>query len=247
MVDEMGGRHMFEKMRLQKYISRCGIASRRHAEEMIREGRIRVNGKVVTEMGMTVSALDLVECDGKPIVPEENPVYIMLNKPGGYVTTVSDPEGRKTVMDLIDGVRERVYPVGRLDYDTEGLLILTNDGDFAHRMTHPRHQVTKTYIAEVEGIPSQETLRKLRNGIMLDERPTSPAKVELLEEKKNGAVLRITIHEGRNRQVKRMCEAVGHPVQSLKRIAFGGLRLGDLKPGKWRYISAQEVKRIKGD
>ena len=149
-------------------------------------------------------------------------------------------------MDLIDGVRS-VFTGRRLDYDTEGLLILTNDGDFAHRNTHPRHQVTKTYIAEVEGIPSQETLRKLRNGIMLDERPTSPAKVELLEEKKNGAVLRITIHEGRNRQVKRMCEAVGHPVQSLKRIAFGGLRLGDLKPGKWRYLSAQEMKRIKGD
>ncbi|HOQ76007.1 MAG TPA: pseudouridine synthase [Thermoclostridium sp.] len=243
----MSGKFMFEKMRLQKYLSRCGIASRRHAEDMIREGRIKVNGVTVTEMGTTVSPGDLVECDGEPVAPGEKPVYIMLNKPAGYVTTVSDPEGRKTVMDLTDGVNERVYPVGRLDYDTEGLLILTNDGDFAYRNTHPKHQVSKTYIAEVEGEPSRETLQKLRDGVMLDGRPTSPAKVELIRQKKRCAVLRITIHEGRNRQVRRMCEAVGHPVRSLKRVAIGGLRLGSLKPGEWRYLSAKELKKIEVD
>jgi len=238
---------MIEKMRLQKYLAKCGIASRRHAEQMIREGRVRVNGKTVTEMGVTVSAHDLVEFDGKPVIPEEKPVYIMLNKPRGYVTTVSDPQGRKTVMDLIEGVPERVYPVGRLDYDTTGLLILTNDGDFTYQSTHPGHEVEKTYIAEVEGIPSEDALKELREGILLDGRTTSPAKVELVERKKRSAVLRITIHEGRNRQVKRMCEAVGHPVKKLKRIAIGNLTLGDLKPGQWRYLSASDIKKVKGE
>jgi len=235
---------MSEKIRLQKYLARCGIASRRHAEELIRQGRVKVNGVTVTEMGVTVSPGDLVEFDGKPVVPEEKPVYILLNKPAGYVTTVSDPQGRKTVMDLLKGVKERVYPVGRLDYDTEGLLILTNDGDFAYKSTHPRHQVNKTYIAEVEGIPSNEALRKLRDGVMLDGRLTSPADVKILKQKKRSAVLKITIHEGRNRQVRRMCEAVGHPVLFLKRISIGGLRLGNLKPGEWRYLTASELKKI---
>lgn len=234
---------MSEKIRLQKYLARCGIASRRHAEELIRQGRVKVNGVTVTEMGVTVSPGDLVEFDGKPVVPEEKPVYILLNKPAGYVTTVSDPQGRKTVMDLLKGVKERVYPVGRLDYDTEGLLILTNDGDFAYKSTHPRHQVNKTYIAEVEGIPSNEALRKLRDGVMLDGRLTSPADVKILKQKKRSAVLKITIHEGRNRQVRRMCEAVGHPVLFLKRISIGGLRLGNLKPGEWRYLTASELKK----
>lgn len=247
MVDEMDDKQMVERMRLQKYLSRCGIASRRHAEEMIREGRIRVNGQTVTEMGITVSAHDLVECDGKPVVPEENPVYIMLNKPEGYVTTVSDPQGRKTVMDLVEGIPERVYPVGRLDYDTTGLLILTNDGDFTYKSTHPGHQVKKTYIAEVEGEPSGDALQRLRKGVLLDGRPTSPAMVDLLEQKKRYAVLRITIHEGRNRQVRRMCEAIGHPVRFLKRIAIGSLTLGDLKPGQWRYLSGSEIRKIKGE
>lgn len=238
---------MNEKMRLQKYLARCGIASRRHAEQMIREGRVRVNGKIVTEMGATVSAGDRVECDGKPAIPEEKPVYIMLHKPRGYVTTVSDPQGRKTVMDLINGIPERVYPVGRLDYDTTGLLILTNDGDFAYESTHPGHEVDKTYLAEVEGIPSEDALQKLRRGVMLDSRPTSPAKVELLERKRHSAVLRITIHEGRNRQVRRMCEAVGYPVRRLERIAIGGLTLGGLKPGQWRYLSASDIRKIKGE
>lgn len=235
---------MSEKIRLQKYLARCGIASRRHAEELIRQGRVKVNGVTVTEMGVTVSPGDLVEFDGKPVVPEEKPVYILLNKPAGYVTTVSDPQGRKTVMDLLKGVKERVYPVGRLDYGTEGLLILTNDGDFAYKSTHPRHQVNKTYIAEVEGIPSNEALRKLRDGVMLDGRLTSPADVKILKQKKRSAVLKITIHEGRNRQVRRMCEAVGHPVLFLKRISIGGLRLGNLKPGEWRYLTASELKKI---
>lgn len=238
------GEIMFESMRLQKYLARCGVASRRHAEELIRQGRVKVNGVTVTEMGTIISPGDLVELDGKPVVPEEKPVYIMLNKPAGYVTTVSDPQGRRTVMDLVRGVKERVYPVGRLDYDTEGLLILTNDGDFAYRSTHPSHQVNKTYIAEVEGTPSHEAIKKLRNGVMLDGRLTAPAKVEVLKQNKRSAVLRITIHEGRNRQVRRMCEAVGHPVRSLRRIAIGGLKLGNLAPGQWRYLTASDLKKI---
>lgn len=238
---------MGEKMRLQKFISLSGAASRRHAEEMIRAGRVRVNGVTVTEMGITVSAEDRVECDGKPISPVDRKVYIMLNKPSGYVTTVSDPEGRKTVMDLVSGVGCRIYPVGRLDYDTTGLLILTNDGDFAFSSTHPGQLTDKTYLARVSGIPSEESLERLRKGIMLDGRPTSEAGVELVKADGMTAVLRITIHEGRNRQVRRMCEAVGHPVISLERVAIGGLSLGNLKPGKWRYLTESEIRSVKGE
>lgn len=234
-------------MRLQKFIATCGIASRRHAEELISEGRVQVNGVIVTKMGVTVSPDDRVECDGKPVKLKDDFVYIMLNKPAGYVTTVADPEGRKTVMDLLTGIKERVYPVGRLDYDTTGLLIMTNDGDFTFLSTHPGHEINKTYLAVVPGIPSEDELNKMRNGIMLDGRPTSRAKVELVEAKRSNAVLRITIHEGRNRQVKRMCEAIGRPVLDLMRISFGGLALGDLEPGEWRYLSADEIKRAKGD
>ena len=236
---------MEEKMRLQKYIAQCGIASRRHAEEMIKAGRVRVNGVKVTEMGTLVSGRDKVEVDGKPIKKEKRLVYIMLNKPAGYVTTVSDPQGRKTVLDLVQGVEERVYPVGRLDYDTTGLLILTNDGDFAYKSTHPGHETKKTYIAEVSGLPSNETLRTLREGVVLDGIPTSPAEVEVIEIRDKSSVLKIIIHEGRNRQVKRMCEAVGHPVLKLKRTAIGKLTLGNLKPGEWRYLSGHEIKLVR--
>jgi len=237
---------MEKKIRLQKYMAQCGIASRRHSEELILAGRVKVNGKTVTQMGFQVSEQDRVEVDGKVIKKEEKLVYIMLNKPAGYVSTVSDPEGRKTVLDLIEGVNERIYPVGRLDYDTTGLLILTNDGDFAFENTHPGHEIEKTYIAEVSGIPSDKALETLRKGIVLDGRKTAPAKVEVIDIKSKSAVLKIIIHEGRNRQVRRMCEAVGHPVIKLKRTAVGKLTLGDLKPGEWRYLSSKEVKLIRG-
>ncbi|HBR01639.1 MAG TPA: pseudouridine synthase [Ruminiclostridium sp.] len=178
---------------------------------------------------------------------EQNVIYIMLNKPSGYVTTVSDPEGRKTVLDLIEGVQERIYPVGRLDYDTTGLLILTNDGEFAYQSTHPGQETTKTYLAEVAGSPSEKTQLALRRGVMLDKRRTSPAKVEIVEMKEKSTVLKIVIHEGRNRQVKRMFEAVGHNVLRLKRTAVGKLTLGDLKPGQWRFLAPREVKLVRGE
>jgi 23S rRNA pseudouridine2605 synthase len=238
---------MEEKIRLQKYIAQCGIASRRHAEEMIKAGRVRINGVKVTEMGTLVSDKDRIEVDGKRIKKEKRLVYIMLNKPAGYVTTVSDPQGRKTVLDLVKDVDERIYPVGRLDYDTTGLLILTNDGDFAYESTHPGQETKKTYIAEVMGLPSNDTLRTLRNGVILDGRATSPAEVEVIEIRDKSTVLKIVIHEGRNRQVKRMCEAVGHPVLRLKRTAIGKLTLGNLKPGEWRYLSAQEIRLVRGN
>lgn len=237
---------MEDKIRLQKYIAQCGVASRRHAEELIQAGSVKVNGTIVTEMGIRVSDKDKIEVDGKLIKKEKKLIYIMLNKPSGYVSTVSDPEGRKTVLDLIDGVNERIYPVGRLDYDTTGLLILTNDGDFAFRNTHPGQETTKTYLAEIAGMPSNETLQKLRNGVMLDNKPTAPAKVEVVDLKPKSTLLKIIIHEGRNRQVKRMCEAVGHPVLRLKRTAVGRLTLGDLKLGEWRYLSIKEAKLAGG-
>lgn len=235
-----------EKIRLQKYIAQCGVASRRRAEEMIQAGRVKVNGDIVTEMGTRVSEQDKVEVDGKHIKMEKKLVYIMLNKPSGYVSTVSDPRGRKTVLDLIEGVNERIYPVGRLDYDTTGLIILTNDGDFTFETTHPRQETLKTYIAEVLGMPSNKALQSLRNGIMLDNKLTSTAQVEVIDTKPKSTVLKIIIHEGRYRQVKRMCEAVGHPVLRLKRTAVGSLTLGDLRPGEWRYLSIKEVKQIRG-
>lgn len=238
---------MEEKIRLHKYIAQCGVASRRHAEEMIKAGRVRVNGVKVTELGTLVTDRDEVEVDGKRIKKEDKLVYIMLNKPSGYVSTVSDPQGRMTVLDLIEGVEERIYPVGRLDYDTTGLLILTNDGDFAYNSAHPGQETKKTYIAEVMGLPSNSALRKLRKGVILDGKATSPAEVEVVEIKDNSSVLKIVIHEGRNRQVKRMCEAVGHPVLKLTRTAIGKLTLGNLQPGKWRYLSQHEVKLVRGN
>ncbi|NLO99938.1 MAG: rRNA pseudouridine synthase [Clostridiaceae bacterium] len=237
---------MEDKIRLQKYMAQCGVASRRHAEELIKAGRVKVNGSIITEMGTLVSEQDRVEVDGKLIKKEKKLIYIMLNKPSGYVSTVSDPEGRKTVLDLIDGVNERIYPVGRLDYDTTGLIILTNDGDFAFESTHPGHETKKTYMAEVLGMPSNRALQSLRSGIMLDGKLTAPARVEVVDIKPKSTVLKIIIHEGRNRQVKRMCEAVNHPVLRLKRTAVGRLTLGDLKPGEWRYLSLREVKQIRG-
>lgn len=238
---------MEEKIRLQKYMAQCGIASRRHAEEIIKSGRVKVNGERITEMGTLVSDKDKVEVDGKLIKKEKKLIYIMLNKPSGYVSTVSDPEGRRTVLDLIEGVEERVYPVGRLDYDTTGLLILTNDGDFTFSNTHPGQETKKTYLAEVIGMPSNDTLRSLRKGVLLDDKATSPAEVEVVEIKDKSTVLKIIIHEGRNRQVKRMCEAVGHPVLRLKRTAVGKLTLGNLQPGEWKYLSTQEIILVRGN
>ena len=235
-------------LRLQKLISQAGVASRRAAERLIAEGRVTVNGETVREMGTKADpAHDDIRVDGRRIKSTERLRYILLYKPAGYVTTRSDPQRRRTVLDLLHGVREYVYPVGRLDYDTQGLLLLTNDGDLAAKLTHPRHQVDRTYEAYVAGMPNDEAIDRLRRGIPLDGRRTLPADVLLVNKgrRDRNGVLIITIREGRNRQVRRMLEAVGHPVETLRRIRFGPLSVRGLKPGEWRDLSEVEVEKLK--
>lgn len=230
-----------EEYRLQKYLADCGVASRRKSEILIIEGRVTVNGTVVTELGTKVTIKDRVTVNDKVVRPQGKKIYIMLNKPAGYVSTVSDEFDRPTVMDLLEGIKERVYPVGRLDYDTSGLLLMTNDGDFTFKLTHPSHKMTKTYVAEVIGKPSDEALDSLRKGIELEGHVTSPAKVKVLEQKEDSTVLEVIIHEGKNRQVRNMFDAIEHPTMRLKRTAVGKLNLGDLQKGKWKYINPASV------
>lgn len=233
-------------VRLQKYLASCGIASRRGAELLIQEGRVQVNGITVTEMGVQIDEEnDLVTFDGRPVHPEKKMVYVLLNKPVGYVTTVHDDKNRNTVMDLVADIPVRIYPVGRLDYDTEGLLLMTNDGDLTYRITHPKNQIEKTYIAEVTGNITMDTLIKLRNGIMLDGVKTRPAKVEVIGATQLGTKLEITIHEGKNRQVRRMFESVGCIVKKLKRTREAGLILGHVPLGHWRKLTESEVNMLK--
>jgi 23S rRNA pseudouridine2605 synthase len=234
--------------RLQKILAQAGVASRRAAEKLIAEGRVSVNGTTVREMGTKADpAADNIRVDGRRIKSAETLRYILLNKPAGCVTTRSDPQRRPTVIDLLHGVREYVYPVGRLDYDTEGLLLLTNDGDLAARLTHPRHGVERTYEARIAGVPDAGALERLRKGIPLDGRRTLPADVTLLKRGRSDrdGVLVMTIVEGRNRQVRRMCEAVGHPVRELRRISFGPLSDRRLKRGGWRDLSPEEIRALK--
>lgn len=233
-------------MRLQKYMAECGVASRRKCEEIIAAGRVTVNGKVVDVMGAQVEAGDEVCVDGAPIRAEQRRQYILLNKPQGVVTTLSDPQGRRTVRDLIDGIPERIYPVGRLDYDTEGLLLLTNDGALAQRLTHPSCEVDKVYLARVTGNPSNEAIDRLRRGVYMegDERRTYPADVRVVRDESLFSDILVTIHEGRNRQVRRMFDAVGHKVLLLRRVRFGPLELGSLRRGEWRELTAQEVELL---
>ncbi|HTG80658.1 MAG TPA: pseudouridine synthase [Geobacteraceae bacterium] len=233
--------------RLQKILSGAGVASRREAEAIIVAGRVAVNGTVVTELGSKADpARDRITVDGKPLRRETEKVYILLNKPSGYMTTLKDPEGRPVVTSLVKGVGERVYPVGRLDYNTEGLLLLTNDGDWANRLMHPRHEVEKEYLVKVRGRVSQEQVRRLASCVELDDGTTAPAKVQIVHESERNSRLSITIHEGRYRQVRRMCEAVSLSVASLKRTRYGQLELGELKPGEYRRLTPQEVKRLVG-
>jgi 23S rRNA pseudouridine2605 synthase len=249
-------------VRLQKLLSQAGIASRRAAEKLIEEGRVSVNGRTIREMGVKADpAADDIRVDGRRLRAPERHRYILMNKPAGVVTTRSDPQRRQTVIDLLGGVREYVYPVGRLDYDSEGLLLLTNDGELAARLTHPRHEVERTYEASVAGTPDMEAVEKLRRGIPLDGKRTMPADVKLLSRgavykdaapqkrtpshRRVNGVLLITIREGRNRQVRRMCEAVGHPVRKLRRIRIGPISDRRLRTGEWRDLSAQEVRLLK--
>jgi pseudouridine synthase len=234
--------------RLQKVLSQAGIASRRAAERLIAEGRVTVNGRTVTEMGTKADpGVDDVRVDGRRIKGAERTRHILLNKPAGYVTTRSDPQRRPTVIDLLAGVREYVYPVGRLDYDSEGLIILTNDGELAARLTHPRHGVERTYEAKVAGMPDAEAVERLRTGIPLDGRRTLPAHITLLNDRRGerDGILRLTIREGRNRQIRRMCEAVGHPVKALRRVRVGPISDRRLKPGEWRELTAQEIAALR--
>ena len=231
-------------MRLQKYMAECGVASRRRAEEMILEGKVTVNGVLIDQMGVQVQEGDEVRVEGRLIRPEGEKRYVMYHKPAGEVTTVSDPEGRAAVLDHFRDYPVRLYPVGRLDYDSEGLLLLTNDGALTERMLHPSHLVEKTYLARVTGQVSPEALCRLRGGVMLDDHKTAPAKARIVKEETFATVVLVTIHEGRNRQVRRMFEELGHKVLQLRRVRFGPLELGDLPRGKWRELTTEEVRRL---
>jgi 23S rRNA pseudouridine2605 synthase len=235
------------QQRLQKILSQAGVSSRRAAEKLIAEGRVAVNGSAVRELGTKADIdTDDIRVDGRRLRAAEPRRYILLNKPAGVVSTRSDPQRRPTVIDLLRGVREYVYPVGRLDYDTEGLLLLTNDGDLAAKLTHPRHGVERTYRATVAGVPDRDALKRLRDGIPLDGVRTLPAQVSVTNAARDGryATLQLTIREGRNRQVRRMCEAVGHPVRALARTGIGPLTGGRLPEGAWRDLSAAEIRTL---
>ena len=232
--------------RLQKTLAHAGIASRRASERLIAEGRVTVNGRVVTDLGTKVDpSEDAIKVDGRRVAAAPaRKTYVALHKPRGVVTTMSDPEGRPTVASLIRGIRTRIYPVGRLDYDSEGLLLLTDDGDLARDLMHPRSGVEKRYVAKVRGRPDPEALRRLARGVPLDGRRTGPARVRLVRPGEN-AWLEIVIAEGRNRQVRRMLQAVGHPVQKLRRTAYGGVELGTLEPGAYRALTPAEIRKLR--
>ena len=233
-------------MRLQKYMAASGVASRRASEKLIAEGHVAVNGVTVTEMGTQVDETrDRVTVDGKPIRPETDKHYLAYYKPLGEVTTSSDPEGRDTVMDKFRDYPVRLFPVGRLDFDSEGLLLLTNDGELTNRLLHPRNEVDKTYVARVGGTVTREQVKTLCGGVVLDDRRTSPARVRVTKQEAEYCYVTVTIHEGRNRQVRRMFEEVGLQVLALKRVGFGPLTLGELKRGQWRDLTDEEVAKLR--
>ena len=232
--------------RLQKYLAQCGVASRRKCEELILQGRVQVNGVTVTELGTKINPeKDKIKFDGKDIKQSPKLVYILLNKPIGYVTTADDQFGRDTVLDLVK-VKERIVPVGRLDMYTSGALILTNDGNFVYQVTHPKHEIEKTYTVTIKGIVQNSEVEQLRYGIKIDDYITKPARVKILktDTEKGISRLEITIHEGKNRQVRKMCEAVGRKVLALHRSKIGGIGVKDIELGKWRYLTANEVQQI---
>jgi 23S rRNA pseudouridine2605 synthase len=247
-ADAPGGSERIVPMRLQKFLARAGVASRRGSEDLMTAGRVTVNGEVVRELGAKVDPLvDVVAVDGSPVSLSTGPVYFVLNKPTGVMTTMSDPQGRPTVATLMPPGHPGMFPVGRLDFDTEGLLLLTTDGDLAQRLLHPRHHVPKTYYVEVDGVPTQEDLHRLREGVDLDDGMTAPAEARLLRRQGRGAAIELTIREGRKRQVKRMCSAVGHPVMFLRRTAFGNVKLGELRAGDVRELTREEVEGLRGE
>ena len=237
-----------EEIRLQKYMADCGVASRRKCEDYILQGKVKVNGKVVSELGTKViPPKDEVEFDGKKITVESKNVYILLNKPIGYVTTTNDQFGRDDVLDLVK-IKERIVPVGRLDMYTSGALILTNDGDFVYKVTHPKHEINKTYTVTLKGIITKEEVQKLQKGVDIGDYITKPAKVKILktDDEKQISRLEIVIHEGKNRQVRRMCEAVGRKVLALHRTKIGEISVKDIPLGKWRTLKQEEIKKLLG-
>lgn len=235
-----------QEQRLQKYLAAQGVASRRACEELIAQGRVQVNGLTVCEPGVkVVPGRDRVSLDGQEVGGGQRLRYILLHKPAGYICSAEDEKGRRTVLDLIQGVKERIYPVGRLDYDTAGLLLLTNDGELTNHLLHPSHQVEKTYLAQVEGVPDAPALSRLQRGVRLEDGLTAPARARLIRRRQGPSMVELTIHEGRNRQVRRMLEAVGYPVLRLKRTQLAFLDVADLPLGQWRELSPGEVARLK--
>lgn len=234
--------------RLQKFIAQCGIASRRAAEQLIAAGRIRVNGKIINRQGVTVDIkTDIVEFDNKIIKPNTKKIYIILNKPNGFITSVKDDRNRRTVMQLIEQISERIFPVGRLDYNTEGLLLMTNDGDLTQKLLHPKFNIEKTYVATIDGKLRSDALGKLRRGIKLEDGMTAPARVNIIsyDKRTDRSKVCLIIHEGRNRQIRRMLSAVGCDILALKRIQFAGLTLAGLKRGKYRSVTEEELEELK--
>ena len=235
-----------EEIRLQKYLAEAGIASRRKAEELIQQGKVKVNNVIVTELGTKINPeKDKIEYEGKIITREDEKIYILLNKPIGYVTTAKDQFNRDSVLDLVK-VKQRIVPVGRLDMYTSGALLLTNDGDFVYQVTHPKHEIEKTYTVTIKGMITKTTIEILKNGVKIEDYVTRPAKVKILkiEEDKNQSRLEITIHEGKNRQIRKMCEAVGHKVLALHRSKIAGIGVKELPLGKWRYLSENEINQM---
>lgn len=231
--------------RLQKYLAECGVASRRKAEELILSGKIKVNGEVVTELGTKVNpSRDKVMYNNKLVKLEKNKVYILLNKPSGYISAAKDQFENPSILHLVKDINVRLYPVGRLDKDTTGAIILTNDGDFSYKLTHPKHEISKTYIAEVEGIPTAEEMRTFAKGVYIDGKKTYPAKIRIVKEIKKNSIVEIVIHEGRNRQVKKMCEAIGHKVTTLHRQAIGRISIDGVKEGKYRHLTQKEIQDL---
>lgn len=232
-------------MRLQKFLATCGVASRRKSEELIINGRVKVNGNIITEMGFKVNPeVDQVLVDNKSVALEERKIYILLNKPTGYVTTVSEQFNRKKVTDLVN-VPYRIFPVGRLDYNTSGLLILTNDGELTYKLTHPKFEIQKVYVAKIKDIPTKEKLSEFESGLKIENYITAPAKIKILKEHNDGCIVEITIREGKNRQVRKMCDAIGHPVLELKRVKMGRVHIGNLEVGNWRYFTEREIEYLK--
>lgn len=233
-------------VRLNKLLSEAGVASRREADRLIQEGRVRVNGRVVDELGTKVDGDgDLVQVDGRSVAVSSRLLYLMLNKPAGFLVTLKDPFQRPTIRDLLPPALGRVYPVGRLDLESEGLLLLTNDGELAYRLAHPKFGVKKTYVVKVKGEPAREALAKLERGVYVEGKKTAPAAVELLTHSSKSSRLRLELYEGRKREVREMCRAVGYGVLDLKRVAYGGLGLGRLKRGEWRFLEPEEIDRLR--